>query len=35
LKAVKHVCGSFKIELAQYREITIFAQFGLDFDAAI
>ncbi|KAK7820203.1 atp synthase subunit alpha [Quercus suber] len=28
LKAMKQVCGSSKLELAQYREVTAFAQFG-------
>nr|YP_009227149.1 ATP synthase subunit 1 [Welwitschia mirabilis]AMA21003.1 ATP synthase subunit 1 [Welwitschia mirabilis]QXE44355.1 ATP synthase subunit 1 [Welwitschia mirabilis] len=34
LKAMKQVCGSFKLELAQYREVAAFAQFGSDLDAA-
>ena len=34
LKAMKHVCGSLKLELAQYREVAAFAQFGSDLDAA-
>ncbi len=35
LKAMKQVCGSLKLELAQYREVAVFAQFGSDLDAAI
>ncbi|KAF3974970.1 hypothetical protein CMV_001744 [Castanea mollissima] len=31
---MKQVCGSSKLELAQYREVTAFAQFGSDLDAA-
>ncbi|XP_074575031.1 ATP synthase subunit alpha, mitochondrial [Curcuma longa] len=34
LRAMKEVCGSFKLELAQYREVAAFAQFGSDLDAA-
>nr|WRW54000.1 ATP synthase subunit 1 [Pohlia nutans] len=34
LKAMKQVCGSLKPELAQYREVAAFAQFGSDLDAA-
>ncbi|XBH67747.1 hypothetical protein VPH35_096073 [Triticum aestivum] len=34
LKAMKQVCGSSKLELAQYREVVAFAQFGSDLDAA-
>lgn len=34
LKAMKQVCGSLKLELAQYREVAAFAQFGSDLDAA-
>lgn len=34
LKAMKTVCGSLKLELAQYREVAAFAQFGSDLDAA-
>uniref|UniRef100_UPI0031F35BDA ATP synthase F0 subunit 1 n=1 Tax=Ruppia sinensis TaxID=2690835 RepID=UPI0031F35BDA len=34
LKAMKQVCGSSKLELAQYREVAAFAQFGSDLDAA-
>ncbi len=34
LKAMKKVCGSLKLELAQYREVAAFAQFGSDLDAA-
>merc|ERR1712086_1044004 len=33
-KAVKDVTGSMKFELAQYREVAAFAQFGSDLDAA-
>ncbi|MDC9700643.1 MAG: F0F1 ATP synthase subunit alpha [Alphaproteobacteria bacterium] len=33
-KAMKQVAGSIKGELAQYREIAAFAQFGSDLDAA-
>ena len=31
---MKHVCGSSKLELAQYREVAVFAQFSsyLDVD---
>lgn len=31
---VKQVAGSMKLELAQYREVAAFAQFGSDLDAA-
>jgi F-type H+-transporting ATPase subunit alpha len=34
VKAMKQVCGSLKLELAQYREVAAFAQFGSDLDAA-
>ncbi|CAI8587648.1 unnamed protein product [Vicia faba] len=34
LKAMKQVCGSLKLELAQYHEVDAFAQFGSDLDAA-
>lgn len=34
IKAMKAVAGSLKIELAQYREVAAFAQFGSDLDAA-
>nr|QIA59934.1 ATP synthase F1 subunit alpha [Fossombronia cristula] len=34
LRAMKQVCGSLKLELAQYREVAAFAQFGSDLDAA-
>ena len=34
LKAMKQVAGSIKLELAQYREMAAFAQFGSDLDAA-
>ncbi|KAJ1681628.1 hypothetical protein LUZ63_018147 [Rhynchospora breviuscula] len=34
LKTMKQVCGSLKLELAQYREVAAFAQFGSDLDAA-
>lgn len=33
-KAMKQVAGSMKLELAQYREIAEFAQFGSDLDAS-
>ena len=33
-KAMKSVAGSIKLELAQYREMAAFAQFGSDLDAA-
>jgi len=33
-KAMKKVAGSVKLELAQYREMAAFAQFGSDLDAA-
>merc|ERR1712116_83964 len=33
-KAMKQVAGSIKLELAQYREVAAFAQFGSDLDAA-
>jgi len=33
-KAVKKVAGSIKLELAQYREMAAFAQFGSDLDAS-
>ncbi|KAF2312636.1 hypothetical protein GH714_037057 [Hevea brasiliensis] len=35
LKAMKQVCGSLKLELAQYHEVATLAQFGSDLDAAI
>ena len=34
LKVMKHVCGSLKLRLAQYREVATFAQFGSDLDVA-
>ena len=34
IKAMKQVSGSLKLELAQYREMLSFAQFGSDLDAA-
>jgi proton translocating ATP synthase F1 alpha subunit len=34
LKAMKQVAGSLKLELAQYREVAAFAQFGSDLDSA-
>jgi proton translocating ATP synthase F1 alpha subunit len=34
MKAMKQVCGSMKLELAQYREVAAFAQFGSDLDAS-
>jgi len=33
IKAMKQVAGSLKLELAQYREMAAFAQFGSDLDA--
>jgi F-type H+-transporting ATPase subunit alpha len=33
IKAMKTVAGSIKLELAQYRELAAFAQFGSDLDA--
>jgi F-type H+-transporting ATPase subunit alpha len=34
IKAMKQVAGSIKLDLAQYREMAAFAQFGSDLDAA-
>jgi proton translocating ATP synthase F1 alpha subunit len=34
VKAMKQVSGAMKLELAQYREVAAFAQFGSDLDAA-
>src|SRR6201987_4029463 len=34
IKAIKQVAGKTKLELAQYRELAAFAQFGSDLDAA-
>jgi F-type H+-transporting ATPase subunit alpha len=34
VKAIKQVAGSLKLELAQYREMAAFAQFGSDLDAS-
>nr|GEW32345.1 ATPase alpha subunit, mitochondrial [Tanacetum cinerariifolium] len=34
LKTMKQVCGSSKLELAQYREVAVLAQFRSDLDAA-
>ena len=34
IKAMKQVSGSLKLELAQYREMSAFAQFGSDLDAS-
>ncbi|MDP6565550.1 MAG: F0F1 ATP synthase subunit alpha [Alphaproteobacteria bacterium] len=34
VKAMRQVAGSIKLELAQYREMEAFAQFGSDLDAA-
>jgi F0F1-type ATP synthase alpha subunit len=31
---MKQVAGTLKLELAQYREVAAFAQFGSDLDAA-
>jgi proton translocating ATP synthase F1 alpha subunit len=34
IKAMKQIAGTMKLELAQYREVASFAQFGSDLDAA-
>src|SRR5437016_4820018 len=34
IKAIRQVAGSLKLELAQYRELAAFAQFGSDLDKA-
>merc|ERR1711904_266957 len=34
VKAMKQVSGTMKLDLAQYREVAAFAQFGSDLDAA-
>merc|ERR1712187_320125 len=34
IKSMKQVAGTMKLELAQYREVAAFAQFGSDLDAA-
>merc|ERR1719511_73134 len=34
IKAMKQVSGTMKLDLAQYREVAAFAQFGSDMDAA-
>jgi len=34
IKAMKQVAGTMKLELAQYREMAAFAQFGSDLDAS-
>ena len=34
VKAIKQVAGSVKLELAQFRELQSFAQFGSDLDAS-
>merc|ERR1712173_30747 len=34
IKAMKQVAGTLKLELAQFREVAAFAQFGSDMDAA-
>merc|ERR1719345_718744 len=34
IKAMKQLAGSLKLELAQYREVAAFAQFGSDLDAS-
>lgn len=34
IKAMRQVAGSLKLELAQYREVEAFAQFGSDLDAS-
>ena len=33
VKAMKQICGTLKLELAQYREVAAFAAFGSDLDA--
>merc|ERR1719335_1593965 len=33
IKAMKQIAGTMKLELAQYREVAAFAQFGSDLDA--
>jgi len=34
VKAMKQIAGTLKLELAQYREVAAFAQFGSDLDTA-
>src|SRR6184192_1203123 len=34
IKAMRHVAGSLKLDLAQYRELAAFSQFGSDLDKA-
>jgi len=34
IKAMKQVAGTLKLELAQYRVVSAFAQFGSDLDAS-
>lgn len=34
VKAMKQICGTLKLELAQYREVAAFAAFGSDLDAS-
>jgi F-type H+-transporting ATPase subunit alpha len=34
VKAMKQVAGTLKLDLAQYRELAAFAQFGSDLDKA-
>src|SRR5438067_8416107 len=34
IKAMRHVAGSLRLDLAQYRELAAFAQFGSDLDQA-
>ena len=34
IKAIKQVAGKIKLDLAQFRELAAFAQFGSDLDAA-
>jgi F-type H+-transporting ATPase subunit alpha len=34
IKAMRQVAGSLRLDLAQYRELAAFAQFGSDLDAA-
>ena len=34
MKAMKQVSGTMKLDLAQFREVAAFAQFGSDMDAS-
>ena len=34
IKAMKQIAGTLRLELAQYRELAAFAQFGSDLDPA-